>query len=431
MAIQYDELDDHHVIADDPSLTLQNGDWCVGIWTRINDTTGTAFQYLISTGAYGVNPSINAYMDESAGGASVAWYLNVNGLEIITTTLYAGDGTDRLLIFQRRSGTLEIIVCDAFGTASQQASTTLSAASDAGAWNIGRRFDANADRYYGGVAGEFFKGDFSLSLDEVTALGGGLKITQLNKALDVYLPMESAEATLIDLIGSNDATRVSVPTTVEHFPLYDGQPQFVSYSVATGVITLTIAGCTHSVAVDSPTLVQANTLALADTSHANAVDNVGLTQANILELADTLHAHSVDSPALVQANTITVADALHSNTIDNITLDVALTLVVSDTTHAVGVDNIALTQANLLVVQNVLHSVGVDNVVLTQANTLVVSDTLHSALVDSILLSVDTGAITPLERIFLITAEDRTFIIAGEDRVLLIDSEDRIFKVTR
>lgn len=382
MAIHFDEINDYYTIADDPSLTLPNSDWCVGTWTRVDDMSGAAFQYLISTGGYGVNPSINIYLDEFGSGK---WWLNVNGTEISTTSVYTGDGVDRLLICQRRSGTLEIIVCDAFGSAVQEASGSLSAASDAGVWNIGRRTDGNVDRYYGGDAGEFFKGDFSLSLDEVTALGSGLKITSLGKVLDVYLPMESAEATLVDLIGSNDATRISVPTTVEHFTLYNGHPQHIDITSVISAIDLIVQDATHS--------------------------------------------HTPDNIDLIQTHILTIADALHSHTADNLILSIATDLVIADSTHSHIVENVVLTQDHQLLINDALHSLTSDNVDLTQNHILIVDDALHALISDNITLGIPTGVITPSERVYIIKAEDRVYIVAADDRIYTILDEDRTYSI--
>ena len=240
-----------------------------------------------------------------------------------------------------------------------------------------------------------------------------------------------------------------------------------------GTTNLVVQDAAQAVAADSPALTQANTLVLADAAQAVAADNISLTQQNtlainealqsvaadnvVLELStvlilsdaaqavtadspsliqqntlainEALQSVAVDSPALVQANSLVVAESLHGNTAESPVLNIGLSLIVSESNHAQTVETPALTQANILTIQECLQAVNVDNAVLTQANIIAVSDALHSNIVDTITLSLDTGAITPIERIFLIGSEDRTFIIADEDRIYLVKAEDRIFKV--
>jgi len=90
---------------------------------------------------------------------------------------------------------------------------------DGGDWNIGRRVDGNADRYFGNTLCEFWKGDFSLTDAEIEAIAAGWPPWALGHTLDIYLPMAESVATLRDLVGGNDATRASAPTTVEHTPV--------------------------------------------------------------------------------------------------------------------------------------------------------------------------------------------------------------------
>jgi len=242
MAIQFDETTDYYSIADDASLTLQNGDWCVGIWTRVDENTGTGLGYLVSNAAWGANNSFNLSIFEAGHANSGKWEARVEdasgtplgGISLLSSSSPGADGVNRLIIVQRRGNVGELIFCEAGQAASVVANGTqaIGSINSANAWNIGRRQDAAADRYYGDTAGEFFKGDFSLSLDEITALGAGLKITDLGYTPDAYLPMTADEATIKDIVGSNDATRNGTPATVEHFPLISYQPQVVTYTVA-------------------------------------------------------------------------------------------------------------------------------------------------------------------------------------------------------
>jgi hypothetical protein len=231
MAIGFDESDDYYDISDAAELTLQDGDWCVGMWTYVSNNTGSNAQYIASNNGWSASHSFNLCLnEESAGSYSDKWQYGLedgdgtfNG-ELATTETGA-DSTWRLIIIQRdaTAGETQMWICEEGASATEdadEADTNLGAI-NGGDWNIGRRVDGNADRYYGSIACEFFKGDFALSQGQIEALAAGLPVKtlakQLGYTLDVYLPMYEADATLLDQSGNgNDATRHSAPTTEDH-----------------------------------------------------------------------------------------------------------------------------------------------------------------------------------------------------------------------
>jgi hypothetical protein len=231
MAILFDEVDDYYSIADAGELALQDGDWCIGIWSRVDDNSGSNAQYLLSNNNLGANDSINLWLEESGSGSSPnEWSLYGEDSDGTNTgTLRCGatgaDSTWRLIIIQRRTADNEIQIwfCEQNGAASKVDSVadTNFDAVDGGDWNIARRVDGNADRYYGGTCCELFKGDFSLTQVQIESLAAGTTIDDLASGagltLDLYLPMTTADATLADESGSgNDATRHGNPSTVDH-----------------------------------------------------------------------------------------------------------------------------------------------------------------------------------------------------------------------
>lgn len=235
MACGFDEVDDYFSIADPAELTLQDGDWAVGVWTYVTDNPGEAMQYLLSNNDYSVNNSINLWLVEVGGGGNAgAWQLNIedgdgtNPGVVTTSSNPGGDSKWRLIVVQRDVSVNEIQIwfCESGGTPSKEASVadTNFGAVDGGDWNIGRRVDGSADRYYGGTAAEIFKMNDCLTQAEIEVLGAGLPIltlaAQIGATLDLWLPMWVSEATLTDLSGNgNDATRHSMPTTEEHAPI--------------------------------------------------------------------------------------------------------------------------------------------------------------------------------------------------------------------
>lgn len=228
MAVLFDEVDDYYSIVDDASMSLPDGDWCFGIWTRVDDNTGTSFQYAVSTGTANGTSTINLFLREASVSNGDKWSIIIEddasfNRQFIVSTATGADGLDRLLVVQRETVAAELQLwwCVAGGTAVKAGSVAESTfgALNPAAYNIGRRADGDSTRYMGSTLSEFFKGNFALTSEEITALGAGLPPPLLGKPLDVYLPFDTAAATVYDMIGSNDATRVDAPTTVEHAPI--------------------------------------------------------------------------------------------------------------------------------------------------------------------------------------------------------------------
>ena len=235
MAIGFDEATTYYTIPDAPDLTLQDGDWCVGIWTYVSDNAGENYQVLISNNDLNANDSLNIYLYEDDQGVNPGIWCVVAEDSDGTNTGYVksagtpgGDSIWRLIVVQRDDSENEIQIwfCEPGAAATKEASAadTNFAAVDGGDWNVGRRVDGDPDRYYGSIAAEFFKGDFALTQAQIQALAAGLPIltlaAQASLTLDVYLPMWQADATLLDYSNNgNDATRSSAPTTETHAPV--------------------------------------------------------------------------------------------------------------------------------------------------------------------------------------------------------------------
>lgn len=233
MAISFDESNDYYAIADASELTLQDGDWCIGIWTRVTDNTGSFYQYLLSTNNLDVNNSLNLYLREASAATPNAWSIYIKDgdgtiVNFNSSSAPGADSTWRLIIIQRRTADSEVQMwfCEKDGSASDEGSaadTGLGAINGVG-WNIGKRVGDSTDRWYGSEAAELFKGDFSLTQAQIEALGAGMPIKtlakQLGGTLDVYLPMWEATATLLDYSNNgNDGTRYDAPATTTHPPV--------------------------------------------------------------------------------------------------------------------------------------------------------------------------------------------------------------------
>lgn len=228
MGILFDEVDDCYVVADSDDLALPGGlsPWCIGVWTRVDDTEGTRFQYAYSHGQFLQISSYHLYMSESTG----LWFAEVHhgggggGLRRLQlrTANYGGDGVDRLFILQNTAaGVKQLLTCPLGGDAvlEEAVSDQTSPANPSGLLNLARRADAQSERYFGGVLGEFFKGDFALSVAEIEALAAGQSILGIGKTPDIYLPMVNAAEEISDSSENNNAAvRIGAPQTVTpHF----------------------------------------------------------------------------------------------------------------------------------------------------------------------------------------------------------------------
>jgi len=241
MSIGFDESDDYYTISDAAALTLPDGDWCVGIWIKVDDNAGTAFQYLISNGNYSANNTIQLFLAEASEANNPdewVWDLRDgdgthNGANPAATAVGA-DGKWRLLVLQRNTSEnrVELWYCEcwAMATLEHTDADTDFGSVNGGDWNIGRRAEGDPDRYYGSVAAEFFKGNWCLNSAEITALGTGLRPQDLGHVPDVYLEMFSADATLVDAFGANNATQSSAPTSETHPPMRS--PRAVAFNDA-------------------------------------------------------------------------------------------------------------------------------------------------------------------------------------------------------
>jgi hypothetical protein len=228
MAISFDEINDYYTIADSASLTLPNDDWCIGIWVKVDFNTGTLYQYLLSTN-YNANNEITLYLREVGASSANRWSYRVRdgdgtAIYIEGSTAPGADGLLKLIIIQRVTASNQVQIYHCLPNAAPvsdgtAADTNFNAINGATIY-LAARSDLNVDRLYGSLACEFFMlNNVSLSTDEIRQLGRGLRIYDLGHIPSIYLQMFSADATLHDIFGSNDATRQDSPTTVNHAPV--------------------------------------------------------------------------------------------------------------------------------------------------------------------------------------------------------------------
>lgn len=234
MAIWFNGQDAWYSVADDATLTFPDSDWCLGFWLRTpsfaanavlntllltGNTTRVALQ-LRTLGSSGQAGSIQGTAKTEAPNPFVEVSLDTGSAltDLLGGGVVAGDGVWRLLIFQRdkTAGTIELITGYLSGYWER-----VFARSDGGIGAInGNQYhiaQSGGGFYLRGELAEWFQGGFKLDAEEIEQLLAGMTIEDLGKTTSLYLPMVTADATLIDQSGNgNDATASGSPRTSPH-----------------------------------------------------------------------------------------------------------------------------------------------------------------------------------------------------------------------
>lgn len=183
MAWHFDETTGHHVtLGDNAALTLPDADWTIGGWIKLDDNAGSAYQYFLSWGGFGANPSINWLVAEATEGAipnklrvlvedSDGDAFGVAGTGV-TSAGTPGTSTLWQHLAVVRSGTAltQYVNGAADGT---ETDATVDAVDVADSLYLGMRSDNDGDRRFGGRMAEWAKWDRALSTDELTGLAAG------------------------------------------------------------------------------------------------------------------------------------------------------------------------------------------------------------------------------------------------------------------
>ncbi len=207
---------------------LPNSDWTVGLYVKIDDNSGSLFQYALCTrDAVTQGDAYFFYMFEDGRADAGKWQVRINknnGTAVVdtaTSNVFGGDGVGRFY-FLRRSGnvfTLHSIIPSRKPTLEMTVtSTAWQASSNGREFSVGKRNDENADRYLKGEVAEVFKMDGALSLDEMVMLANGETILELGYRPEIYLPLKTAESKPINL-GNGSIKYADMegnPTTVNH-----------------------------------------------------------------------------------------------------------------------------------------------------------------------------------------------------------------------
>lgn len=214
MAWAFDEVNDYVTLGDDAALTLPNGDWTIGGWTKLTDNTGTLYQYFMSWGAFMATPAFQWFFTEASEGAApnkLSWRFNSTTTN--STGTYGSSTAWQHIALQRSGTTVSLYVN---GSADATTSSLSAAVNVADTFYIGTRQDLNVDRFFGGTMSEWAKWDRALSADELASLALGYSPIFMKPVW--YLPMQTAYTeTRVPLTVTNngstygDHPRIHVP----------------------------------------------------------------------------------------------------------------------------------------------------------------------------------------------------------------------------
>lgn len=259
MGIRFDENASNYIqITDAAALTLPNSDWCICFWESTSDNSGTFFQYVISGGNFGAANSINVYFQEAGNTFNsnqdklTVYIVNGStnslfGASTIVSSTLTFNGSPRLWVIQRSSGNGQIYSCDQNGSVTTHHNSALNATGsvDPPELELGRRADGNADRTYGGDLGHVFKGDFSLTTSQISALGKGRMIHEIGKSPSYYLPLLQNVASPPDLSGGLTVARNGTLADGIAFPPdIRGFMNAMVFTLAAGGVSVNVNGST-------------------------------------------------------------------------------------------------------------------------------------------------------------------------------------------
>jgi hypothetical protein len=206
MAWHFDEVDDRVQVADHAALSFPAGDWTIAGWVRLDDNSGTAFQYFISWGAVATVSSFNLYFNESGQASPNAITMNLlddAGIQVALASS-ATPGTnlnwqhiavihDGIFVRTYVDG-IEVLAVD---------NASFGALDEPGTW------------FFGGSMAEGCKWDRALSLNELTALVNGAAPVRFLQ-WKWYIPMHAGQyaeygaGLVMDNFGSTSADHAPV-----------------------------------------------------------------------------------------------------------------------------------------------------------------------------------------------------------------------------
>ena len=218
--VQFDEINDYFNFTDDSAWDIISANGSQGYigWMEVDDNTGSAFQYFFSNNSFNAVSSINLFLVES--GSSPANTIkatpNTGAQEVTTPPLSFPTGKFLFVMqYNATNSRLELVICDEAGTATRITSASNFTGDIASSnWNLGRRTDNSATRFYGGKIFNWGKFDTLLSNAQIENLASDFLNYDPNDEFtpEIYFPMnEGAGTTITDDVLGLTGTGIGFP----------------------------------------------------------------------------------------------------------------------------------------------------------------------------------------------------------------------------
>lgn len=206
----------------DWDIIRSNGSQYLAFWMEMEENVGTLFQYFFSTGNFRSVNKHNIFINETSAGADPDAFRSVVGAtaQDITSTAQTIPTGKILVIWEYNSTTLdqELIVCSEGGSATRYVATTnMSADLFSDVHDLGRRADADTDRYFNNIIYNVAKGTGHLTNANVETLAASLvdydrTLLDTVSTAEIFFPMnEGTGTTLTDDILSLSYTGTNFP----------------------------------------------------------------------------------------------------------------------------------------------------------------------------------------------------------------------------
>ena len=212
-AFLFDEVNDYITLADNPALTLPDGDWTIAFWMKVPDLTGSGAQQIMNWGGDGAAPSMQIYIGEASSGIPGRMSMHLKDsdgdvLNVDTATGVITTGTWLHIVWARTSNTLKCYVDNV-----EKGSATNALYDDtnvADSLYIGVRANLEAASHYGGELAELAKWNKFLSAAERAALANGYAPSVFPESLAWYMPMiREYQEIMVPLTVTNNGTTVT------------------------------------------------------------------------------------------------------------------------------------------------------------------------------------------------------------------------------
>ncbi|KKK94494.1 hypothetical protein LCGC14_2682310, partial [marine sediment metagenome] len=245
MAWSFDETTQNVQIADNAALTLPDADWSVGGRVKLDDNTGSAFQYFFSWNNFNLNPTFQLFFREASAADPNKLKVRIEdtSLNLIEFVSSGTPGTSTAwqhLMIIRSGSTVSMYVDNVF-----EGSQTDAAFHDvdfAGDLFLGARFDQATDRQLGGDMAEWAKWDRALNASERAALAAGASPVTMPNSLKWHCDMVREYRELINGLTVTNSSSTIGP----HPPIFRPSAQILQFPPAAGGITVNMGLLTET-----------------------------------------------------------------------------------------------------------------------------------------------------------------------------------------